>query len=228
MNREGVFAEYFVTRPDCVRKKPADMSFALASLMEPVCVCLEAINRAQVKEGSRVLIAGDGPFGTMTSKLCASKKPKQIIQTGRHDSRLKWAAGPITQTLNTKNTPDMLKAIMDITEEEGVDAAILCVSNAEALDLCLEVLRSRGILVIFSALDGKTLVDLMRVHMKELTIAGSNNDEGFMDEAIRLLSDPVLKLKDIVTHELPFSQWEDAFYKAEHDKENCLKVSMVM
>ena len=228
-NRPGCFAEYFITRPDCVWKKPPELSFALASLMEPVCVCLEALNRAQIKPGGRVLIAGDGPFGIMMSKLCASENPGMIIQTGRHDGRLKKASdGGRVRTLNMKSILDPAKVIKDITDGEGIDSAILCVSSHEAMDLCIEVLRSRGVLVVFSALSGKTPVDLMRVHLKELTIAGSNNDEGFMEDAIRLLSDPELNMKSIVTHEVPFDKWEEAFHLAEFDKEHCLKVSMIL
>ena len=228
-NRPGVFAEFFTTRPDCVRKKPAGMSFAVASLMEPVCVCLEALNRAAIKEGDRILIAGDGPFGIMISKLAVSRKPKQIIQTGWFDSRLKTAASNgFVQTINAQNSKDIVQDIMKLTEGEGVDAAILCVSSQDALDACMEALCSRGILVIFSALNGKTPVDLMRVHMKELTITGSNNDENFMEDALRLLGDPELGLNKIVTHEIPFKRWQEAFHLAEHNKESCLKVSMIL
>jgi len=227
-NRPGVFAEYFTTRPDCVRKKPPEMSFPVASLMEPVCVCLEAVNRGNVKSGDRVLIAGDGPFGLMISKLCALKEPKQIIQTGCFDYRLKLAAGSLVQTININTEPDPKRKIMELTAGEGIDCAILCVSAAEAVDLCIETLRSRGILVIFAALAEKTPVDLMRVHLKELNIAGCNNDEGYMDEAIRLLGDPSLNLPGIITHEIPFSDWEGAFLIADRDKENCLKVSMII
>jgi len=226
-NRPGVFAEYFITRPDCVRKKPPEMSFPAASLMEPVCVCMEALTRGNVKKGDRVLITGDGPFGIMISKLCALKEPKQIIQTGFFDSRLKQAAGPLTETININNEKNLVEAVMKKSNDEGVDCAILCVSNPEAVDLCIEVLRSRGTLVIFAALGGKTPVDLLRVHLKELNIAGCNNDENYMDEAIRLLGDPVLNFKSIITHEIPFREWEKAFHLADNEKESCLKVSLI-
>ena len=49
-----------------------------------------------------------------------------------------------------------------------------------------------------------------------------------MDEAIRLLSDPVLDFSSIITHEIPFYEWEKAFHIADKEKENCLKVSMIM
>ena len=227
-NKPGVFAEYFVTRPDCVRIKPPEMSFPTASLMEPVCVCMEALNRGNVKKGDRVLIAGDGPFGIIISKLCALKKPKQIIQTGFFDYRLDKVSGPLVHTININNEENLEKTIMDLTEGEGVDCAILCVASQEAVDLCIDVLRPRGILVIFAALNGKTPVDLFAVHLKELTISGSNNDENYMDEAIRFLSDPGLDLKSIITHELPLTEWEEAFRLADKQKDSCLKVSLVM
>jgi threonine dehydrogenase-like Zn-dependent dehydrogenase len=226
-NKPGVFAEFFVTRPDCVRVKPPGMSFAVASLMEPVCVCLEAVARGKVTEGSRVLIAGDGPFGIMINKLCAMKNPKQIIHTGFYESRLRHAT-PMTVTINVNDEPNLAEKIMTLTEGEGVDAAILCVSSTDALDVCMDVLRSRGTLVIFSAFGEKVPVDLMRVHLKELNIAGCNNDEGFMDEAIRLLGDPELNLPSIVTHEIPFADWRSAFHRASEGKETCLKVSMII
>jgi len=252
-NRPGVFSEYFATRPDCIRKIPPGMTFALASLMEPVCVCMEAVNRGRVKEGSRILIAGDGPFGIMISKLCALKNPKQIIQTGLHEYRLKHAGqvpglgepqGATIHTINirenpntkegqngngetkTKEVPELVKTITGLTDGEGIDTAILCVSDPAAVDLCVEVLRSRGILVIFSALNEKTPVDLFRVHLKELNILGSNNDENYMDEAMRLLNDPSMGFQSIITHEIPFEQWEEAFRLADEGKGDCLKVTM--
>ena len=224
-NKPGCFAEYFVIRQDRVRLLPPDMSFAVASLMEPVCVCLEAVNRGKVDENSRVLIAGDGPFGIMISKLCALKGAKQIIHTGFYDSRLSHSAG---QPLNINSEPNLSAKIMQLTEGEGVDTAILCVSSPAAVDLCIEMLCSRGTMVVFSATNGKTPIDLMRVHLKELNIAGSNNDENYMDVAIKLLEDPALGLDKIITHELPFEEWKEGFRLASEGKENCLKVSLII
>ena len=227
-NRPGAFSEYFVSRPDCVRKKPPEMSFAVASLMEGVCCSLEAVRRGNVKRGDRVLIAGDGPFGIMISRLCAINSPKQIIQTGYYDFRLKQAAGSLVKTLNIKEEPNLEKTIFELTNEEGIDCAILCVSDPKAMDLCVEILRPRGTLVIYSAISEKTPVDLMRVHLNELNIVGSNNDEGYMDEAIKMLSDPKLDFKSIITHEIPFDEWEEAFRIADEQKDRCLKVSMIL
>ena len=80
---------------------------------------------------------------------------------------------------------------------------------------------------VFAALKEKTPVDLLRVHIKELTITGANNDEKLMDDAVKLLTDPELNLNSIVTHEIPFEKWEEAFNLVENAKDTCLKVSMI-
>ena len=226
INRSGVFAEYFVSREDRVRKKTKSMSFAVSTLMEPVCVCLEALERGNVKEGDRVLIIGDGPFGILMAKLSVSKNPKQIILIGRHDYRLQKAAP--AQIINSKKQPDTVKAVMEKTSGEGVDSVILCASNAQAVDVAIEVLRARGTLSVFSALSGKTPVDLFRVHVKELVIAGACNDMDFMDDAMALLDDTSMDLGCVITHEMPFDRWNAAFDQAANGKDSGLKVSMLL
>jgi threonine dehydrogenase-like Zn-dependent dehydrogenase len=49
-----------------------------------------------------------------------------------------------------------------------------------------------------------------------------------MDDAMRLLSDTALNIQSVITHEIPFADWEEAFRMASREKESCLKVTMVL
>jgi len=191
LNRGGAFAEYFVIRADRARKKPDALSFEESTLMEPVCVCIEALNRGNVKENSNVLIIGDGPFGIITAKLCVSRRPKKIILLGRHDYRLSRANSDANEiiTVNEKKYPDAVARITELTNGEGIDSCVVCTANKDAVDIGISALRSRGTLCLFSGPGGKTPVDLFKVHVKELNICGSCNDEGYLDEALELLCD---------------------------------------
>ena len=226
IDKGGVFAEYFVIRQDRARKKPECLDFAAATLMEPVCVCLEALQRAQVSEGKRVLILGDGPFGIMMSRLCRRYSPKQIIVLGRHSFRMNYAGAEVT-VINEKTVSDPLEEIMKLSENEGVDSAVLCVGTNEALDLAVSALRSRGCLSVFSAVTGNPVVDMFKVHVKELSLAGSCNDEDMIDEALSFLCDENLALPELITHRLPFGEFEKAFALAEKGKDEALKVSLL-
>ena len=63
INREGINTENFCIRDARARKIHNNMGYDVASLMEPVSVCIEALERANVKMDGTVLIIGDGPFG---------------------------------------------------------------------------------------------------------------------------------------------------------------------
>ena len=225
----GTFAEHFLMRADRVRRIPEGMSFPVATLMEPVCVCLEAVERANVGEGSNVLVIGDGPFGVMIAKICAAKRPKRIVFVGRHEYRLgQVPTGGLYTALNEKKSEDIVADILNATEGEGIDSAILAVGNARAVEICIEALRSRGTLSVFSGIMGKVPVDLWKLHVKELHICGSCNDMDCLDEALVLLADESLGLSKLISHEFPFAQWEQAFDMAANGKDGALKVSVVM
>ena len=223
LNVGGAFAEYFVIRADRARKKPGKLSFAESTLMEPVCVCLEAVERANVTEKSNVLVIGDGPFGILIAKLAKKKRPTNVIVSGRHGYRLSMAGA---KTVNEKTSKDAAGEIMALTGGGGIDSCIVCAANGEAVETGISVLRSRGTLCLFSGHSGRTPVDLFKVHVKELNITGSCNDAGFLDEALDLLSDGRLGLGKVITHTFPFEDCEKAFRQAEYGKDSGLKVSL--
>ena len=229
INKGGVFAEYFTIRSDRARKKPEELTFAQSALMEPVCVCIEGIERAAVKEGGNVLVLGDGPFGVMTSKLCQSYKPGKVILTGRHPFRMSVAGnGGAVQTINERLTDNITGDILELTGGRGVDSAIMCVGSNSAAEAAIAVLRPRGTLSVFSPPEGgKANIDLFRVHVKELNICGSCNDMDCLDKALELLCDKSLNLQSVITHEFAFDEWRKAFNIAEKGKDEALKVAMI-
>jgi len=216
INHGGVFAEYFTIRADRIRKKPANISFAAATLMEPVCVCLEAIERANVTTGSNTLVIGDGPFGIMIANICQELYPQnKIIISGTSDFKLSHAKNAEKININ-KNK---------ITFDD-IDSAIVCAGTAGALDTAIEVCRSRGTICMFSAIHEKVPVDMFRVHVKELSINGSCNDMDYLDDAIDILSRG--KIENVITHELPFDEYKRAFELAADKSGEVLKVSMIL
>ena len=216
INHGGVFAEYFTIRADRIRRKPENISFAAATLMEPVCVCIEAVKRANVTAGSNTLVIGDGPFGVMIANICRELFPRnRIIISGKYDFRLNHAGD--AEKINIKNQ----KIIYD-----DIDSAIVCTGTAEALDTAIEACRSRGTVCIFSAIHDKVPVDMFKVHVKELNICGSCNDMDYLDEAINILANG--KISDVITHELPFDEYKKAFELASGKKSETLKVSMIL
>lgn len=211
-NRDGAFAEYFTQRADRVIAVPENIPDTTATLLEPVAVCLQAVARAGEVKGRTVLIAGDGPFGNIIARLIKRAGAARIMVTGKVPFRLQSIPGV---------------EIPDADPLNCADVAILAVSSQEALNSCVKALRPRGRLVVFSALKEPVKLDLFTLHLSELEIVGACNDEDRMMEALEYLSDKDLNLGEIITHQVPFEDWEAAFTRARDLHDSTLKVSII-
>ena len=225
INLPGTFAEYFLVREDRARRIGDGVDFAVAALAEPVCVCLEALERAALTPDSRLLILGDGPFGLLIARLARLRGVPRVVIAGRHDFRLGFAGDAIK--INTKAQPDVAASLRGAADGGEYDAAILAVGSAEAVAQGIELLAPRGRFVIFSALAGQTPIDLFRVHVKELQIVGACNDRDMLDDAVQLLDDPRLDLASLITHRFGLQQYEEAFRLAAQGRQEAIKVAFV-
>jgi len=212
IDRDGCFAEYFAQRADRVRKIPDDIPFATGALLEPVAVCLEAVYRAGDIKGKTVLVVGDGPFGNMIARLAQKQGAGRVMVYGQTPFRLRMIPGV---------------EILDAVPERSVDVAVLAVGSAEAAGSCIKALRPRGRMVVFSAAYQSAPIDLFSIHVLELEIAGACNDENKIDEALACLGDRSLALEDIVTRQIPFDNWKEAFDLARNGHDRVLKVALV-
>jgi threonine dehydrogenase-like Zn-dependent dehydrogenase len=222
-DRDGCFAEYIVQREDRVRVLPPNVSAHVGTLLEPLCVCLQAVARAGDLTQRTVLVVGDGPFGIIIARM-ALRAGGKVILVGREEFRLKQV--PTAIALHWSSVEESLHAVRARVGMGGMDVAILAVSSKEAFDLCLSALRPRGRLVLFSALGKDDAVDLQRVHLRELELVGACNDEARLDEAVGLLSECSTELSHVITHQVPFRDWPRAFELARNHHHEVLKVSL--
>jgi 2-desacetyl-2-hydroxyethyl bacteriochlorophyllide A dehydrogenase len=225
LDRDGTFAEFFCIRADRVRRLPPSVDFRFASLLEPLAVCLEAVQRGRVQHGGSVLVVGDGPFGLIIARLAARVGASKVVVVGRHEFRLRQV--PEATVINERQTPEVKQVIRNFTNGGGVDVAIMAAGSPSALELGLASLRARGRALVFSAVQGAPQVDWFRLHTQELEILGASNDENQIDAAAELLGEPELRLSSLVTHHLPFAEWRRAFDLARNGKEEALKVAIV-
>ncbi len=223
LSMQGTFAEYFPAREDRVRRIPDSVSFSTAALAEPVCVCLEAIHQARLSPGNRLLIIGDGPFGVLMARLAARAGTGAVTIAGRHVERLAFA-GPARQVQTLRNG-DIRRVLRDASDGAGYDAVILAVSDRDAVNDALSLLRPGGRLVVFAPMPGPTPVDLFEVLVRELEIIGAVNDRNRFDDAIAALADPEIGIGDLVTHHFALDDHATALHVAEFDRRRAMKVA---
>jgi threonine dehydrogenase-like Zn-dependent dehydrogenase len=219
LNMPGTFAEFYVCGAERARRVPRETPFHAVALAEPICVCLQALAQARVNSLSKLLFLGDGPFGVLMSWLARSQEIGSVTISGEHDFRLGFADAQNRINIRQDGAQKKLESLGPF------DAAILAVGSAHAARQGLSLIRPKGRLVIFSAVNDPAPLDLLRVHIKELEIVGACNDEDRLDEAVaRLVAEPQ-KFARLITHHFELEHYEQAFELAATGHSKALKVA---
>jgi aryl-alcohol dehydrogenase len=108
------------------------------------------LNVLKPKEGQVVAVVGAGAVGLsaiMAIKL-ASSKPSKIIAVDIVPARLEMAKKyGATHFINSKETPDLKSALLEITGGEGVDGSIDTSGRPDVVNTLLDACARKGIVV---------------------------------------------------------------------------------
>lgn len=88
---DGAFAEFVKIQDSFAFEIPDHVSFEAAALIEPLSVCLWAGQRAEITQGSRVLIAGAGPIGVIMAQVASALGASEVIITDISEDRRNFA-----------------------------------------------------------------------------------------------------------------------------------------
>lgn len=141
-----------------------------ASFTEPVATCIRAIENIPLLRGDKVAVFGCGTMGSIILKLLNYYDIKALA-IDIDDSKLKFAEKfGAAQTLNSKT--ENIREKIRIFAPQGLDAAILTVTNTETIDLSLLHLREGGYIQVYGGpfKEKEIKVDFDRLYKKEIFI----------------------------------------------------------
>ena len=216
----GGFAEYMIVpnevlRVDGLNRIPDGLSFAEASLAEPLACVLNGQELARVGEGDVVVIMGSGPIGCLHVRLARSRGASRVILIDINGERLAEAASLVKPDLAIDSSAvDAVQAVLDATDGRGADVVITAAASGTAQEQGLRMLARRGRLSLFGGLarDASTItVDANLVHYRELTIVGVNGSSPAHNKrALELIATGAVPVADLITHRLPLDRVLDA------------------
>ena len=216
----GGFAEYMIVpnevlRVDGLNRIPDELSFAEASLAEPLACVLNGQELARVGAGDTVVIVGSGPIGCLHVRLARSRGAGRIILIDLNGERLAEAAAIVKPDLTiVSSEADPVEAVLAATGGRGADVVITAAASGAAQEQGLRMLARRGRLSLFGGLakDHPTItVDANLVHYRELTIVGVNGSSpAHNKQALDLIASGAVPVADLITHRLPLDRLLDA------------------
>jgi NADPH:quinone reductase len=210
------YAEWDVADVDGVTAVPPELDDGLAP-GEPVGCAVNVVERAGIKPGDTVVVAGIGFLGAAVVAL-ARHRGARVIAVSRRRFARELARELGADVAVSGHDPDgVQRDIADMTDGAMADVVVEATGLQETLDLASPLVRVRGRLVIAGYhQDGQRTVDLQLWNWRGLDVinAHERDPEVYvrgMREALVLAAKGVLPLDKLLTHRLPLDQLEKAF-----------------
>jgi threonine dehydrogenase-like Zn-dependent dehydrogenase len=188
---------------------PKSIPLHHAVFIEPLACSIHAVERGDIAYQDTVVIAGCGPLGLGMFAAAKMRGPERIIALDLSDERLELAKRCGADIgLNPAKT-DVVAEVRELTGGYGCDVYIEATGFPSAVEQGLHMIRKLGTFVEFSVMREPVTVDWTIIgDTKELNIHGSHLGPYCYPVAIRMLEQGLLPMDEIVTHQLPLSEFQ--------------------
>jgi L-iditol 2-dehydrogenase len=213
---DGGFAELMlvpakVLAVDGVNRIPGGLSFAEASVAEPLSCVINGQEQAGVGEGQTVVVVGAGPIGCLHVRLARARGAARVFLVELSRRRLELAASLVApDEAVVAEASGTVEAVRKLTDGRGADVVIVAAASGRAQEDALQMAARRGTVSFFGGLpkDRPTITcDANIVHYREVGIVGANGSSpGHNRQALELIASGAVPVADLITHRLPLER----------------------
>jgi 2-desacetyl-2-hydroxyethyl bacteriochlorophyllide A dehydrogenase len=218
----GGYAESVVVDALMLVPIPAALSFEHGALVEPLAVALHGINVGEAAPGDRCIVIGAGPIGVMTALALQARGIDRVVAIERNAARRERMRALGVDALGLDKVHD---AVLGAFGGEPPDAVFECAGNPAAPQLAIELVRSRGIVVLLGVLEEPVEISQLVLMIKEAQLRASfayRRTE--FEEAVGLLAEGRLPAEPLITARAPLEQAQAMFERLEDPATEEIKV----
>lgn len=221
-NTQGAFADYVVVEELQLVKIPDSMSYNLASLLEPIGVCLHAANLIKPKFTESATIFGSGPIGLCMFSILKKMGLKEIYFVDKLQYRVNFAKkfGATDAFLLHE---DYDKKIKQSTNGMGCEITIDTGGTDESINGCIDVSSVNGRVALIGIPEKDfVLYNPHKMRVKELTIENVRRSNQTLEDCVKNYTNDN-QIESIITHEFYFEDIQKAFNLVAHYGDNVIK-----
>ena len=222
--RDGAFAEYIAVPQHILYRIPDNVSFDQAAMIEPLSIAFHAANQIRHKIGATAAVVGAGKIGMLLIQTLRMFGFGTIIAVKRTAADADFIRNlGADYCFNTEND-DVRKETDRITENKGVDYVFEAAGNEKTINLCIDICRRNGTVVLVGNSAPQVSIPLQAVVTKQLHLIGSCASSGEYAACLDMISRKLVDVEKLIGSRAPLSegaQWFDKLY-TNHD--NNLKV----
>jgi threonine dehydrogenase-like Zn-dependent dehydrogenase len=227
----GGFSDYFTCWHEKAIPLPDNVNFEEATQLDGLAVAVHGTNRVRVHEGSVVLVLGTGPIGFLAAQVAAAHGAKKVFVTDVFEKPFeqlekvakKWQGCELVPINITKK--DIVKTVMEHTKGLGADAVMDTIGDKTTVIPGIKSLKRGHRMIMFSGFEDDVNINLSWLAGEREITGSSNNLFPEYPQAIKLLSQGKVSIKEMITHRFKLADFQEAFEVAYHKEEhNSIKV----
>ena len=210
----GAFQRSWTVPARTLHRLPANLSFDLAALIEPVAVACHDIRRGELQAGEEAVVIGGGPIGLLIG-LVAKQAGAKILISEVNPFRLNLAKDLGLEVVNPKET-DLNEFVLKRTHGTGADVVFEVTGTAPGAAVMTQLVRVRGRIVVVGVFGDPPKVDLFRFFWRELHLCGARVYEAEdFEKAIDLAARGAFPLERLISARWPVTELQKAFEQIE-------------
>ncbi len=220
----GTFCQYFPADERTLYKLEEHTSYEMGALAEPLAVAVHALNHAQTKAGTLVILGG-GTIGQLLLAVARHKGYDQIIVTDTAPFNREFALAHGASAALDPLKEDVPMRVKELNGGRGADFVIVAAGAPGILDQACSCLNKRGELCLVAMITEKYPFYSYAVVFNELKVYGSMCYEPKdFSEAVGMINGG-LDLEDYATQVLNgLEEAQKGLDILSEKKENCVKV----
>jgi alcohol dehydrogenase len=178
-----------------------------------------------IKPEQSVAIIGAGPVGLSAILTARLFSPAQIIVIGRRENRLQAALKVgATHVIDTASQ-DPIEEVARLTDGRGVDAVIDSVGANDSFATLPGIITIGGnIAIVGMPPGGNAEFPLQSLMFKNPTIKLGMSNQANMPFLMGLVAKGTIDVNPLMTHVMPFADFDKAFEIFAEKQDNCIKV----
>ena len=211
--KDGAMAEYIAVPEYILYRLPDSVSFETASVIEPLAIAMHAVNRAGLRAGDDVIVAGCGTIGQLIIRILRNMCCGSVTALDIDGLKLRMAADSGADHVINPAEEDVARRVAELTRGEGMAAAIEAVGVSETVGYAIDSLKKGGKLTLVGNIQQKIDFPLQRVVTSEISVNASCASAGEYADCLKLMEKGKIDLNGIISKIVPLSEGADWFAK---------------
>lgn len=206
----GAMQASWTVPAELVLPLPDGLPLDHAALVEPVAVAVHDVRRGEVAADDHVVVVGGGPVGVLIGAVAQRRGARVVLV--EPDPFRRTVAGEIGIEAIDPGATDVVALVNERTDGAGADIAFEVSGSAGGVATAVDVLTTRGRLVMVAIHAQPRPVNLHRFFWRELELFGARlYQRDDVAEAIRLVAAGAIPARQLISRVVPVESADAAF-----------------